>query len=372
MCPCTVMPHPAHPAWSPCSCSHAKDWHNYVALQEEPKDKLRFRIKLPQGKEEMWQHHGAALMGKGPGGGIIIPLPLSKAVPAHSLCISFLTKVVFPSQSTEGLTLTAHSITLPKAGACCSHHVRNSQSCCRYHGAVRPSLLRARSVRGGVTVTLGAGVQLGCHRAVFSTAFYGCYILSLLTEERECWPYSLFPLSLLPSLRRCCKSCLFVSSCKKIDFNCHLNRAEKQEGIGTASGPAGEDGQWGGRHKHAVIVVLHWGFCCCYLGIYNSWSWFFLFFPVCGLLATEICFAYLRGWLYDFGAGMLTTWPSPRASSYLHWSWSWDRLPARQSLHPSAFAQEVLLPALPWQGVKIWPGYTSGPRRWDTPLGPMV
>lgn len=128
-------------------------------------------------------------MGKGPGGCIIISLPPGKAVPAHSLCISFLVKVFVPSQITKGLTLT---ITLPKAGACSSPRPSKQPELLLVPRDHWTQLALGRQ-RGEVTVPLRAGVQLECHRAIFRAPFYGCCVLSLLTgttpDPAVCSPF---------------------------------------------------------------------------------------------------------------------------------------------------------------------------------------
>lgn len=122
-------------------------------------------------------------MGRGPGGGItitIVPLPPSRGVPAHPLCLSFLVRVTFPSQSTEGLTLTPRS---PHAaeGWCLLQPPHSKQpELLQVPWGYQTQLALGRQ-HGGVTMRLRAGVQPECHRAIFRTPFYSCCILCLLT-----------------------------------------------------------------------------------------------------------------------------------------------------------------------------------------------
>lgn len=92
---------------------------------------------------------------------------------------------------------TAGSVRLPKAGACCSPQHSNQPELLPVPWGHQTQLALGRQC-GEVIVPRRAGVQLKCHRAVFSTLFYGCCILTLLTGRTPnpavCSPFLSFSL----------------------------------------------------------------------------------------------------------------------------------------------------------------------------------
>lgn len=312
----------------------------------------------------VWQHHGTALMAKGPGGGIIISLPPSEAVLAHFFVFLSLSYSSSPSKSQRAWPSWL-------APSRCQRLVLAAATMLQTDGAVASTTgyhtrVALRGQHGELTVTLRAGSQLGCHRATFSTPCYSCCILSLLTRRAPnpnvcCSPFF--------SLRKCYEWIPFWILMQKKDFNCHLNKAKKQV---TASGPAEKDWWTAGMSMlwslyysgFFFLITVIWGFTTadhdsfCPFWDLSCWPW-------------KSDFTYLWGWLYlDFSPGMLTMWPSPKTTSYLHQSWCWDRLLTWWPLHPPAFAHRVLVPTLPWHEgsqdmarIHIWAkemGRTSG------------
>lgn len=235
-------------------------------------------------------------MGKGPGGG-------TTTSQQSSICSLYL--YFFPYQSLPLLPNQQgpHPLHPPSQAAefwCLLHppHCKQLELLPVQTAGGHQSQLALGWVTWRGNCDIRAGVQLECHRAVFSSSFYGCCILSLLTgriPDPVCSPFL--------SSRKCYHvgHTFLISNLKKmLKINCHLNKAKKQESIGTVPGPVGEDWWmelWSLDHTGGFIIVI-WGFTT---ADRDSFCPFWYMF--CWAQKFNLCLSL--SWLYlDFRAGM--------------------------------------------------------------------